>query len=74
MMPKDGGSEMLRVHAMSEARQVVKARLRRENEKPSPWPQAAISRLALQYLNEGHWREFIELARQKSMTTPVLRA
>jgi hypothetical protein len=74
MMPQDGRREMLIIYAMSEARAVVKARLRRENCKPSHYAQAEISRMALQYLQAGHWQELREQALAKIMDDAKLRA
>jgi hypothetical protein len=62
---------MLILAAMSEARQVVKARLR--GEKPSHYAGLEISRMALQHC-QGHWPEFRALALERIMRTPRLRA
>jgi hypothetical protein len=64
---------MLKVYAVGEARQVVKARLKAANEKPSHWPSAAISKLALAHVYD-HWPEFKALALAKIMRTPALKA
>jgi hypothetical protein len=64
---------MLKAHAVVEARQVVRADLKRRNEKPSHYAHAEIGRTAMQYLNTGHWPEYIALARAKIMATPSLR-
>jgi hypothetical protein len=65
-MPVDGRLFMLQVHAVVEARQIVRARLRRENCKPSHYAHAEIGRMAMQYLNTGHWPEYIALALPRS--------
>jgi hypothetical protein len=74
MMPKDGRRDMLRVYAMSEARQAVKAQLKAANEKPSHYAQAEISRMAEQWLQAGHWQECHALALDKIMASPRLLA
>jgi hypothetical protein len=73
MMPIDRRPEMLILAAMSEARQVVKARLRRENCKPSHYASAEIGRMALRHSQE-HWPEFKALALARIMRTPRLKA
>jgi hypothetical protein len=73
MMPIDKRHDLLIVCAMSEARPVVLADLKRRNEKPSHWPQAAISRLCLEHC-KGRWPEFKALALARIMRTPRLRA
>jgi hypothetical protein len=74
MMPVDGRLFLLKVHAVVEARQVVRTDLKRRNEKPSHYAHAEIGRMALQYLNTGHWPEYKALAFAKIMATPRLRA
>jgi hypothetical protein len=73
MMPIDRRPEMLIIAAMSEARQVVKARLRRENCKPSHIAQRELSQMALRHC-QGRWAEFKVLALARIMRTPRLRA
>jgi hypothetical protein len=65
---------MLSVFAMRDARQIVRDDLKRRNCKPSHYAQAEISRMALNYLNEGRWAEFKALALAKIMSSPKLKA
>jgi hypothetical protein len=65
---------MLRVWAMREARQIVRDDLKRRNCKPSHYAQAEISKMALQYLQAGHWPSLREQALKKIMATPALKA
>jgi hypothetical protein len=74
MTPVDGRIELLRVHAMCEARQIVKAQLKREGAKPSHYAQRELSLMAQQYLHAGHWPVMRDLALARIMATPVLRA
>jgi hypothetical protein len=70
-MIKDRRYDMLRIHAVCEARQVVKASLR--GQKPSLFASAEISRMALRHSQE-HWPEFRALALAKIMASPALKA
>ena len=54
MMPIDRQRFMRRVLAMRDARQIVLADLKRRNCQPSRYAMAEISKLAEQWLNEGH--------------------
>ena len=62
---------MLRVWAMMDARQIIRDDLKRRNCRPSHYAQAEISKVALQYLNEGRWAEFKAQALAKAY--PLLR-
>ena len=74
MMPIDRRQDLLRVWAMMDARQIVKNDLKRRNCKPSHYAMAEISKMALNYLNEGRWAEFKAQALEKIMSSPRLKA
>jgi hypothetical protein len=74
MMPVDRRTTLLSVFAMRDARQIVKANLKKRNAKPSHYAQAEISRMALQYCNAGHWQELREQALAQIMGDARLRA
>lgn len=70
MTPVDGRRFMLRVWAIVEARRIVKARLKAQGLRPSYYAAAEISRMAQQYLNEGHWAELELEALLKIVASP----
>jgi hypothetical protein len=59
---------------MMDARQIIRDDLKRRNCRPSHYAQAEISKMALQYLNEGRWAEFKAQALAKIMSSPTLKA
>jgi hypothetical protein len=56
------------------ARQIVKDNLKRRNCKVTDYASREISKMAEQYLNEGHWAEPEAQALEKIMGCPKLRA
>jgi hypothetical protein len=69
MMPIDRRMMMLSVGAIADARQIIKNDLKRRNCKPSHYAQAEISKMALQYLQAGHW----PVLRQQAFDKTCLR-
>jgi hypothetical protein len=65
---------MLRIWAMCEARQIVKARLKAENKQPSRYAAREISLMAEAYLADGNWERLEADALAKIMANPKLRA
>jgi len=61
---------MLSAWAMADARQIIRADLKRRNCKPSHYAQAEISRMALQYLNEGIGASFASRPSPRSCLRP----
>jgi hypothetical protein len=59
---------------MQDARQIVRDQLKRRNMKPSHFCMAEISKMALNYLNDGHWQELRQQALAKIMSSPRLKA
>jgi hypothetical protein len=70
----DKRATWLRVWAMQEARSIVRDQLKRKNMKPSHFCQAEISKMALNYLNDGHWQELRQHAFERIMGEPRLKA
>jgi hypothetical protein len=64
----------LRVFALCEARQIVKARLQAQGQRPTHYSRREISKLAEAYLAEGHWAELEAQAYERIMGSPQLRA
>jgi hypothetical protein len=73
MTPIDRQRSLRRVLALAEARQIIRDRLHAKNMKPSRIAAAEISRMAQQYLNEGHWPELEAQALGRIMASPSLR-
>jgi hypothetical protein len=65
---------MLKVWAMSDAMQIVRARLKAQNHRLSDYARREISGMAMRYLNEGNWQRLEARAYEKIMATPTLRA
>jgi hypothetical protein len=65
---------MLKVWAVCDAMQIVRAWLKAQNHRLSEYAHREISEMPMRYLNEGNWQRLEARAYEKIMATPTLRA